>query len=306
VLLGITSYFAVRDAMLMNPLLASLNRFYYDHTLLAADVIKPALERSQPVIAAFDDQVRIERRLPGSLTILSSQPAQVAAARIRLSREFQPAGQTRFDLGGAVMAFSSSQDPNRLLRQGIGLGLTAFKLVLLGLAFWLALGLSRLWSANRATSLVLVLLYYVLFWPIANAGLQAALLKLRPEMLSSYVESGIETRRYVAAGSAKLDALSLDRLIRDGSPRVRLTALVTAGERRDATLLPAMLAALNDSQFNVRTKACWALGRLGDRSALGPLYACMTTDDSWYVRDYAWAALNRIQPVARIVRLKTP
>ncbi|OPZ59479.1 MAG: HEAT repeat protein [Deltaproteobacteria bacterium ADurb.Bin510] len=306
ILLGTTSYFAVRDVMLMNPLLAALNRFYYDHTLLAADVIKPPLARSQPVIAAYDDGARIDRRIPGSLVLLTPQPEQVGAARIRLSREFQPAGQKRFDLGGAVMAFSASRDSNRWLRQGIGMGLLSLKLVMLGLAVWLGLGLSRLWSSNRATCIVLTLCYYALFWPIAQAGLQGALLRFNPELLAAYASSNSETQRYIAAASAELDATSLDRLIRDRSPRVRLTALVNAGQRRDSSLLPACLGALNDPQINVRTKACWALGRLADRSALGPLYARIMSDDSWYVRDYAWAALNRIQPVARIVRLNSP
>ncbi|MEA2101830.1 MAG: hypothetical protein U9P80_04565, partial [Thermodesulfobacteriota bacterium] len=46
-----TTFWQIRDAMLVCPLSSSLSDFYYKHTLLAADVIKPAQFRTQNLVA---------------------------------------------------------------------------------------------------------------------------------------------------------------------------------------------------------------------------------------------------------------
>jgi HEAT repeat protein len=79
--------------------------------------------------------------------------------------------------------------------------------------------------------------------------------------------------------------------------------VIEAGERRDPSFLPDIEARLKDPQMNVRTKACRALGRMGSDRAISLLDKTVRNDPSWYVRDYAYAALGRIRPEARVVRI---
>lgn len=264
-------------------------------------MIKPAAKRTQIVMAVADAGDRRVGRVPGSLVVMADDPARLAQVRIRL--DAQPTASADLDLNAALRRYSASHDPNRWLRLGLGLGLASLKLVGLGLAVWLAGGLAWLYRANRVVCLLLLLLYYACFWPLAQLKFYQIELARAPISLTAYAQSDSEVKRYLAASSARLGRSDLARLVGDQSPRVRLTALINLGERRDLSLLPLVLQALNDPQLNVRTKACWALGRLHDPSAYGPLDACIRHDSSWYVRDYAYAALNQIKPISRAVRM---
>jgi len=302
-LLLTASYVTIRDSLLAKPVLAGLNRFYYEHTLLAADVIKPAASRTQVVMAVAGAPARVVSRVPGCLMILTDSPDRAAQARIRLDYQQQP-GSSALDQNAALQSYSAKYDASRRLRLGVGLGLVCLKLVGLGLAVWFGFALAGIYAGNRATCLVLAIVYYAFFSPLAQLKFYEVELKRVPNALAAFARSDCEAKRYLAASSPLLECGDLARLAGDQSPRVRLTALVNAGERRELSLLPQVLQALNDPQLNVRTKACWALGRMPDRSAIGALYARLQCDPSWYVRDYAYAALNQIQPISRIVRLQ--
>jgi HEAT repeat protein len=93
-------------------------------------------------------------------------------------------------------------------------------------------------------------------------------------------------------------------MLRDASTRVRVNALVEAGERRNPTYLPLVEKNMADPQLNVRTKACWSLGRIGTERSLELLRQAARTDPSWYVRDYAYAAAGRIMPETMLVSLE--
>ena len=115
----------------------------------------------------------------------------------------------------------------------------------------------------------------------------------------------LERMRYIALSvyPGALAPESLVRLMNDPSARVRLNAVIEAGKRRDPSLLPDIETRLKDPQMNVRTKACQALGRLGSDQAISLLDKTVRIDPSWYVRDYAYAAMGRIRPEARVVRI---
>ena len=65
------------------------------------------------------------------------------------------------------------------------------------------------------------------------------------------------------------------------------------GRLRDLRALEPLLGALSDEDWRVRFKAAWALGALGDRSAL-PALRRLSRDPSETVRDSAAKAAERI------------
>ncbi|MRR13912.1 HEAT repeat domain-containing protein [archaeon] len=93
------------------------------------------------------------------------------------------------------------------------------------------------------------------------------------------------------------------RYARDESPRIRLRALLEAGERGGPKFLDLFGQALDDPQLNVRTKACWSLGRIESPKAAALLRKAFLQDPSWYVRGYAYRALAGSGPVSRTVKI---
>jgi HEAT repeat protein len=71
----------------------------------------------------------------------------------------------------------------------------------------------------------------------------------------------------------------------------------------DMGLLSAIEALLKDPKMNVRTKACWALGKIQSDMALNLLDKVVHEDPSWYVRDYAYASTGRIRPETKVISL---
>ncbi len=292
VVAGTASYWSVRDAMLEVACLQKVSDFYYDHTLLAADVIKPLKMRTQSAVALPVGNSPVRRIPHGILVVRTTAPDRVAGVRA----VFNDAAAAN-DLLGALLTYSEENDLNRHMRSGIGVALRIMPVFGLLLIIWLVAE----FSAARGNWQVLV--WLVLF---ANIGLWSPLvwqkivvtdLQRNPAKLGSYVESTSGVRRYAASLSDNLAVDDIRRLARDPSPRVRLNALLAAGRRKDPQLINVMIAGLDDPQLNVRTKACWALGQVGGLQACAYLEKTLRDDPSWYVRDYAFSAIGRIRPV---------
>jgi len=111
--------------------------------------------------------------------------------------------------------------------------------------------------------------------------------------------------RYAAVATypGALPKETLVRLMQDPSSRVRVNALIEAGDRKDKTLEPAIEARLRDPKMNVRTKACWALGKIQSEEVLNLLDRTAREDPSWYVRNYAYASIGRIRPETKVISL---
>ncbi len=80
----------------------------------------------------------------------------------------------------------------------------------------------------------------------------------------------------------------------DADLRVRSWALNGIGNLPDRDSLPAVLACLSDPVYNIRYRAAWALGRLGDPAGRRPLEEILAHDEHIYVRYYAAEALDRL------------
>jgi hypothetical protein len=310
-----SSFLNMRDAMITLPLLRGASDFYYDHTLLAADVIKHVKARSQNVIAMSRDIDRVGRIPHGTLWVRSQDPCGVKGARIVISRrELQcdsillpDDGRPANDENRVFDALGGRDDPNRLMRMGLGIffysGPMLFMTALL--LSWLALGLERSFARNKAVVAVILLGYLMFFAPAYHGLYLLYRLEHAPQRLTEYAVSSVEKQRYLAVTTypGALSTEILGDMLKDPSARIRINALIEAGQRRDKTLLPMIARLATDPQMNVRTKACWALGRMGSRQSLQVLDKVARDDPAWYVRDYAYAAVGRIRPEAKVVNL---
>lgn len=309
-----SAFLNARDAMTILPLVRDVNDFYYEHTLLAADVIKPVAARSQNVIALSSTIDRIGHMPHGTLWVRVKDPCMVRAARIALSREEHSCATVRLDddmpanQGNRVFEDLGPRfDPNALMRSGLGTFFYSGPMLLMTalLLAWLALGVARLSERSAAGAVAVLAAYLGLFAPAFHGAFLQYRLRHDPAMLAGYAVSSSEQKRYLAVTTypGALSAETLVALMKDPSARVRINALVEAGERRDRSMLEAIASCAADPQLNVRTKACWALGRIGSSRSLEVLRRVMEKDPEWYVRDYAYAAAGRIRPEAKVITL---
>ncbi|HPS94042.1 MAG TPA: HEAT repeat domain-containing protein [Deltaproteobacteria bacterium] len=307
------SFLMVRDSMLGMPVARALSGFYYSHTLLAADVIKPPAARPQSVIAVSRDIDRIGPLPHGILWVQTPVPCSVKAATFVVSR--QPAGCTSIILrdrlpanaGGRIFkAYGKVFDRNAQMRLAIGIFLFSGPLiiVLFLLISWLGLGLERLSRHSIASSSAVIAAYLVLFVPAWHTAFLGIQLRAHPERIRAYLDSGVENKQYLVASTfpGSLSLRDIESMMRSKSARIRINTIIEAGQRRDPALTNAMERSLKDPQLNVRTKACWSLGRIGSDRALLLLDKVVREDQSWYVREYAYSALGTIRPEAKVIQ----
>jgi len=311
-----SSFMNVRDAMIAWPILAAVSDFYYDHTLLSADVIKTPAMRTQNVVAVEQEERRIGHSPHGTLWVRAKDPCSVQGARFSVTRDTLPCPAVAvpkdglpLNLGNRVFeGAQESSDPNRLLRSGLGVFFRLGPMVIMTMLLlsWLALGLERVSRRSLLATAAVATAYVSLFAPLFTGSYLAMQLRRNPAKIIEFAASDTEQKRYIAVATypGAIGDEALAAMLRDASKRVRVNALVEAGERRNPKCLPLVEENMTDPQLNVRTKACWTLGRIGTGRSLELLRKAARTDPSWYVRDYAYAAAGRMMPETMVVALE--
>jgi hypothetical protein len=306
------SSLGVRNLLLGLPAGNLLIDFYYDHTLLAAQVIKPPVYQTQKAVAV-PQEVRLAEPLPcGTLLIRHPDPCGVAGASLVMSRQgldcpaylLSPAEAE--ESGQIVLRKASERfDRNKSLRRGIRwffrLGLTAASLLLI-LRF--AVFLEDLFQRRRTAALALLLAG--LLPPAQGLYSQHLLhaLKADPNRTArEYASSASATKRYLSVVHCPWDlpAEDLVRLSTDPNPRVRHFAFIAMGLIMDPAFLPALQEGVRDPEQIVRTKVYQALGRVGREDALPWLDRAIEQDPSWYARVYAYEARCDVERIYEIV-----
>jgi hypothetical protein len=310
-----SSFLSIRDSMLSLRITEVLSDVYYEHTLLSADVIKPISARPQNVIAFSDDITSLGFTPHGTLWIRSNSPCSIKGATFAVSRQglncmsvrLPDDGRSANDNNRIIDELSKAIDPNKLMRKGIGFFFFSGPLIIITalILSWFALALERIFVRSRLMTFVIVIAYLSVFMPMFHAAYLLAQLKTHPEKISEYAASPMERMRYVAVATypGALPKEDLVRLMQDPSARVRVNAVIEAGDRMDMALLPDIEARLKDPKMNVRTKACWALGKIQSDMAMNLLDKAVREDPSWYVRDYAYASIGRIRPETKVISL---
>jgi hypothetical protein len=312
--LGHSSFDMIRDTMLTMPMTRDLSDFYYDHTLLAAHVIKPFEALEQKVIAVSDGIGQIGPIPHGTLWVVTPDPCGLEGRSLTVSDRELPCGEVVIqDTRPAnvnnriVREYSKAFDRNEWMREGIGIFFFRgpFLLVPVFLMLWFALFLSNLWEKSPGVVLLVLLVYLALFWPAWKNFYEQYGLRSHPEDIARYLLSEHEEMRYLALATfpEQFTDRELMRFSRDSSPRIRIRSLLEAGHRRSPKFLEVYAGGLKDPQLNVRTRACMALGGLHSERAADLLEQAFLHDTSWYVRMYAFQALGKSRPMARIIKV---
>jgi len=307
-----STFLNMRNAMVTLPVVSGLSDFYYEHTLLPADVIKPFPARSQNVIALSRTIEKIGPIPHGTLWVRTKDPCGVRGARVVLGRGelpctsvILPDDRPANDKNRVFNELAERFDPNRFMRRGLGIFFYSGPMLIMTalLLSWFALGLERAYARSRAAAVVVVLAYLSFFVPAFHGAYLLYMLERDPQRIAAYALSHVEKERYLAVSTypGALTTEALAAMLKDSSARVRINALIEAGERRDRSLFPLIDTCADDPQLNVRTKACQALGALGSVRSLEVLERVVRDDPAWYVRDYAYAAIGRIRPEAKVV-----
>ncbi len=310
------SFGMVRDSMVTMPVMRSLSDFYYNHTLLAAHVIKPIADHEQKVIAVSDTIRQIGPIPHGSLWIVTPDPCSLKGKSMAVSRDELPCESFVIPderpanaANRVIREYSAAYDKNERLRLTIGLFFFRGPILMVPVFFmlWFSLFLSNLWTRSATISILFLAGFMALFTPAAKNMYNSFQLARHPDRLAQYILSEHEERRFLALSSFpdEFTNRELIRYARDESPRIRLRALIEAGERGSVDFLEVLGEAIFDPQLNVRTKACQALGGIDSEKATELLQTVFLSDTSWYVRAYAYRALAKTHPAAKIVRTET-
>ena len=318
-LLKSQSYELIRDAMVDTPVLRNINNFYYDHTFLAADVIKPLNFRTQNAISVSKKIGEITMLPHGTLIIKTDNPCAVSGAVIAVSDEKLACRSVVLNSGYGIVSADrilkdASGDPNKALRTGVGTFLKGpvgpivmVPVIILG---WAAFGLACLFRKKPAIAVIVVICYILMFIPGFYHSYLKKTLYSYPSKIHEYSSSSNSAKRYLSLiymldkKLVHTDGLYPDELralAGDLQASTRLNALILAGNLKDVQFADLVKTSLNDSQLNVRTKACWAIGRLGAPDTVSILEGVINNDPSWYVRDYAYMALSKLKHEAKIV-----
>jgi len=305
------NYTRLRDGMIDTPVLDWLSRFYYDHTLLAAHVIKPIKYRTQNIIAIPPGTKSIAYSPSGTLWLRTDKPCSRTGIAFAVSKRrlgcphIKAESNTALNKGNELIERASSLfDLNRPMRRSIGIFIRGPVLVVpLFLLVWLSITLSRLSMSRRILVTIMVLVYYMCFIPSLHNVYVIHKLASNPGIIHDYARSKGRIKKYTCLVTypGRLSKSELKRLANDKSAGIRLNALIEMGRREDTGFVPRLIQATKDPQLNVRTKACEALGLIGGKDALNALYTLLKTENNWYVRDYAYRALCRIHPIAAIM-----
>lgn len=306
------SSLTVRNTLLGLPAGTLLSDFYYNHTLLAAHVIKPVFYQTQKVIAISKEIDVLEPLPSGTLLLKHRDPCALPGTSLVISKKALECPSFLFSTAGAeprgqvlIREASERFDRNKAIRRGTRWFFKGGFLV--ALLLFIARFVVFLEDAyERRKGIALSLLVVALLFParsLYNHYLLHSLKADRKTRPHEYAVSESATKRYLTLVycTMQLSYETLAALSRDPNPMVRHYAFVAMRYQRDPILLSALKEGVSDPEQIVRTKVYQALGEIGDAEAVRLLDRAIAQDPSWYARDYAYKAKGNVERIYMIV-----
>jgi len=306
------SSLTVRDMLMGLPAGTFLSNFYYDHTLLAAHVIKPVLYQAQRAIAISED-IEVPEPLPsGTLLLRQRDPCALPGTSLVISRKALDCPSFLVPTAGAepggqllIRRASERFDHNKAIRRGArwffkGGFLAAFLLLIARFAIFV----EDVYARQKGIALFLLVVALLLPAQVLWDHYLLHALNADPNRRAyEYASSKSATRRYLSVVYCPLQLPyeKLALLSRDANPKVRHYAFVAMRDQRDPILFSALQKGVSDPEQIVRTKVYQALGEIGDEDALRLLDKAIAQDPSWYARDYAYKAKGNEERIYKIV-----
>jgi len=310
--LNTISSLTVRNMLMGNPAGNLLSNFYYDHTLLAAHVIKPVLYQAQKVIAVSED-IEVSEPLPsGTLLLKHRDPCALPGTSLVISKTESDCPAFLISTAGAeprgqalIRKASERFDRNKAIRKGTRWFFKGgFLVALLLLISRFAVFLEDLYERRKGIALLLFAVTLVLPSRSLYNGFLLYSLRADPNARAhEYASSKNATKRYssLVHCARQLPYEKLALLSRDPNPSVRHYAFIAMRYQRDPVLFSALKEGVSDPEQIVRTKVYQALGDIGDEDALRLLDRAIERDPSWYARDYAYKAKGNVERIYKII-----
>jgi hypothetical protein len=302
----------VRNTLMRLPAGNLLSNFYYDHTLLAAHVIKPVVYQAQRVIAISEDIEVLEPLPSGTLLLRHQDPCALPGTSLVITDTELDCPSflttpTGTDHQGQVLIRKASEhfDRNKAIRRGTRWffkgGLLAALILLIGR---FVLFLEDVYEGRKGIALLLFAVALVLPSRSLYSGFLLHSLHADPNARAGeYASSRNATKRYLSLVycSTQLPYETLASLSKDPNPSVRHYAFVAMRYQRDPILFSALKEGVSDPEQIVRTKVYQALGEIGDEDAVRLLDRAIAQDPSWYARDYAYKAKGGVERIYKII-----
>jgi hypothetical protein len=307
-----------RDTVLLNnPIGAAVNKFYYDHTLSAAEIIKPLHQKSirtfrwehqeesdikaeiQKILISMDYLPIPDDPTPDLTVFLKNEDIVLHEGLITqnvAANDFKRAP------GQYLESISVKSDQMASLRRVLFVSiLIGLPVLVYGIFFILLRRLSggvfpRQYSGFAAGALCLA----------AGLALLWATYRIPPppaehERIMAYLNSDTDWEKTSAALDAILmsstdifSSSDLRRLLQSPFVAVRYRAAQALGFSKHIDAEKMLIEMIQDPQVNVACMAIFALGKRGNSSAIEPLVTFIRSREDWYRQWYAYRSLRKL------------
>ncbi|MFW5854918.1 MAG: HEAT repeat domain-containing protein [Thermodesulfobacteriota bacterium] len=316
----------IRDRLLLtNPVGRSINDFYYRYTLYPAQVFKsPAQDLIRAVYLAENLEPPLAEQLKWTLTRLdypvidTPKASDLVIYQNRESLIFAHDGKSILSVPpdallksprDTLQAFSRGVDRFGPFRRVTFLSLMAVS----GLFIYLILYLPSYffaWIFGRAVqgrfqkplpvSMAAAVLCVGAGITLFSAASAEKPPRLPPDLLKNQLTSPdpaerVTALRYLYARKIDIAPYEVHRkMAKSPQPLERYWLARVLEFSRSPQTYETNLALLSDPQINTAYMAYLALGRRGDRRAVGEILERLKSEDRWYVQLYAYKALRRL------------
>ena len=309
----------IRDRLLLsNRIGQQLNRFYYDHTLYAAQVIKSldqktlktcSLEKvknaplSRALERAFAAQDFLNNR--GADGAADLQVSKVGE-RFVLSRSGTAVMEaTLTDLlsraGPVLKEFSERTDRQAFFRKAVYFSLLfGFPVILYLFVFDLfRFGLCVFLAEKTAAPVAALVCFFagaglLVVFTVGDGGVRDELQVERALASENWGDRVSALKRIEQKGMDIAGFAGYERLLSSPHAAERYWLARALGISRREQAYRDLLGLLDDPQLNVRTMAYHGLGRRGDRRAIPDILYRLRISPNWYEQEYAYRALKAL------------
>jgi hypothetical protein len=302
--------------LLSNPVGSKINKFYYKYTLYPAEVLKSlnqkmlktgmiegkktVVTRTLENILLNYDYIPIKRHIDPDLKVVSIEDDFIFKNHdspvLRISsREFFAAPHS------VIKEFEQKSDTGALFRQitfislMTGFPLAVYVIVQGAISVLFGFFFNLRTSSVIASALCFVLCLVFIFSFQLNRSrdisektladaLNSGRWKDRVAALKLIEENGLEIKQFQAYPG----------LLKSAYIAERYWFVRTLANSRNPKTYRDLLSFLNDTHPNVFSMALYALGKRGNKEAIGRIMQVMETSDDWYHQWYAYKALRAL------------
>jgi hypothetical protein len=306
-----------RDIYLFsNPVGSKINKFYYKYTLYPAEVFKSlnqkilktgiieskktAASRALENIFLNNDYIPIKPDIDADLKVVSIEDNFIFKNHDRpvmriSSKEFFTAPNR------AIMEFVQKSDTWALFRQITMLSLlTGFPLAVYVIVQGAISILFGFFFNLRTSSLIASVLCFILclFFIISfqlNRGREISEKNIVNALNSSRWQDRVAALKFIDKNDLEVKQFKVyPELLKSASIAERYWLVRTLANSRNPETYRDLLNFLNDAHPNVFSMALYALGKRGNKEAIGRIMQVIETSDDWYHQWYAYKALRAL------------